>query len=36
MLEFVNQFVLSFKEVMVKDVPQEGFMLEMYCRALFM
>ena len=36
MLEFVNQFVLRFREVIFKVAPQEGFMLEMYCRALFM
>ena len=36
MLEFVNQFVLRFREVIFRVAPQEGFMLEMYCRALFM
>jgi hypothetical protein len=36
MLEFENQFALRFREVMFNVAPQEGFMLDMYCRALFM
>ena len=36
MLEFENQFALMLREVMFKVAPQEGFMLDMYCKALFM
>ena len=35
-LEFINQFVLTDREVMFRAAPHEGFIVEMYCRALFM
>ena len=34
-LELENQSALRLKEVKFKVAPQDGFMLDMYCRALF-